>query len=106
VFDRHSEMSDPAMANVDQIILVMSLNLPPFDAQQATRFLVSAEAASIPVMLLLNKADLLEDHMTQALVAEVNSHTRAHTHTMPPYRVDRKVESELQSCMTLSFSTK
>lgn len=59
------------MANVDQIILVMSLNLPPFDARQATRFLVSAEAASIPVMLLLNKADLLEDSLTQALVAEV-----------------------------------
>lgn len=71
VFDRHSEMSDPAMANVDQIILVMSLNLPPFDARQATRFLVSAEAASIPVMLLLNKADLLEEDMTKALVAEV-----------------------------------
>ena len=71
VFKRHSEMSDPAMANVDQIVLVMSLNLPPFDAQQATRFLVSAEAANIPVMLLLNKADLLEDEMTKALVAEV-----------------------------------
>ncbi len=71
VFNRHSEMSDPAMANVDQIILVMSLNLPPFDARQATRFLVSAEAADIPVMLLLNKADLLQDDMTRALVAEV-----------------------------------
>ena len=71
VFKRHSEMSDPAMANVDQIVLVMSLNLPPFDARQATRFLVSAEAADIPVMLLLNKADLLEDDMTKALVAEV-----------------------------------
>lgn len=71
VFKRHSEMSDPAMANVDQIVLVMSLNLPPFDARQATRFLVSAEAADIPVMLLLNKADLMEDDMTNALVAEV-----------------------------------
>ena len=71
VLKRHSEMSDPAMANVDQIILVMSLNLPQFDARQATRFLVSAEAADIPVMLLLNKADLLQDDMTQALVAEV-----------------------------------
>ena len=72
VFERHSEMSDPAMANVDQIVLVMSLNLPPFDARQATRFLVSAEAASIPVMLLLNKADLLEADTTKALVAEVS----------------------------------
>lgn len=71
VLPRHSEMSDPAMANVDQIILVMSLNLPPFDARQATRFLVSAEAANIPVMLLLNKADLLEDDATASLVAEV-----------------------------------
>ena len=64
-------MSDPAMANVDQIVIVMSLDLPPFDAMQATRFLVSAEIAEIPAVVLLNKADLLEDETTQALVAEV-----------------------------------
>ena len=60
------------MANVDQIVIVMSLDLPPFDAMQATRFLVSAEIAEIPAVVLLNKADLLEDETTQALVAEVN----------------------------------
>ena len=70
------------MANVDQIVLVMSLSLPPFDARQATRFLVSAEAANIPVLLLLNKADLLEDHMTQALISEVTTLTHTRTHPM------------------------
>ena len=97
VFSRHSEMSDPAMANVDQIVLVMSLNLPPFDARQATRFLVSAEAADIPVMLLLNKADLLEDDMTKALVAEV-------LHAVPKSILPTLLERVLNFYMpTISF---
>lgn len=71
VIDRRSETRDPAIANVDQMLLVMSLNLPPFDAQQATRFLVSSEAAEIPVTLLLNKADLVDDSSATAWINEV-----------------------------------
>lgn len=72
VIDRRTETRDPAIANVDQMLLVMSLNLPPFDPQQATRFLVSSEAAEIPVTLLLNKADLLKDEETAAVIEEVS----------------------------------
>lgn len=71
VIDRQSETRDPAIANVDQMLLVMSLNLPPFDAQQATRFLVSSEAAEIPVTLLLNKADLMTENETATVIDEV-----------------------------------
>ena len=73
VIKRRSEMVDPPVANLDLMIVVMSLEEPPFDVMQATRFLVSAEAANIPAMLLLNKADLVEDEITQALVSEVQS---------------------------------
>ena len=72
VIDRRTETRDPAIANVDQMLLVMSLNLPPFDPQQATRFLVSSEAAEIPVTLLLNKADLLKDEETATVIEEVS----------------------------------
>lgn len=71
VIDRRTETRDPAIANVDQMLLVMSLSLPPFDAQQATRFLVSSEAAEIPVTLLLNKADLMEEADTAAVIEQV-----------------------------------
>ena len=51
----------------------MSVEQPPFDVLQATRFLVSAEAANIPAMLLLNKADLAESEVTEGLVNEVQT---------------------------------
>ena len=46
-------------------------NCLTLNAWQAARFLLFAEAASMPVMLLLNKADHMEFHMTQAYVAKV-----------------------------------
>lgn len=59
VLDRRNAMTDPAIANIDQALMVFSLAQPPFEPPNATRFLVSAEAAGIPVTLVLNKADLL-----------------------------------------------
>lgn len=40
---RRSELSDPAIANVDHIMLVFSLADPPFEPTTVTRFLVTAE---------------------------------------------------------------
>lgn len=42
-----------------QMLLVFSLDKPPWDGQMATRFLVSAEASGLAVTVLLNKADLV-----------------------------------------------
>ena len=73
VIDRSSDTRDTPIANVDQMLLVMSLNLPPLDSQKATRFLVSSEAAEIPVTLLLNKADLVDDSSAAAWIHEVRT---------------------------------
>lgn len=70
VFPRSSQLSDPAVANIDQILLVFSLSQPPFDPEQATRFLVVAEAAEIPAVVVLNKADLLPAEESVAAVKE------------------------------------
>lgn len=43
------------------MLLVFSLDKPPWDGQMATRFLVSAEASGLDVVVLLNKADLVSE---------------------------------------------
>jgi hypothetical protein len=45
VLPRRSELSDPAIANVDHIVLVFAAADPPFDPPNVTRFLVTAEQA-------------------------------------------------------------
>lgn len=55
------------------MLLVFSLDKPPWDGQMATRFLVSAEASDLQVTVLLNKADLVSEErrlQVQAQVAE------------------------------------
>ena len=71
VFPRRSETMDPAVANLDHLLLVFSADLPPWDPGAATRFLVSSEAAGLPVTLVLNKADLLPPAELQEILAEV-----------------------------------
>ena len=43
VLDRRNSLSDPAIANLDQALMVFSLAQPPFEPANATRFLVTAE---------------------------------------------------------------
>lgn len=54
-----------------QMLLVFSLDKPPWDGQMATRFLVSAEASDLEVTVLLNKADLVSEEMRARVKAEV-----------------------------------
>lgn len=72
VVPRRSELSDPAIANVDAALMVFSVAQPPFEPANATRFLVSAEAAGIPVRVLLNKADLLPPDQLAAIISQVS----------------------------------
>lgn len=53
------------------MLLVFSLDKPPWDGQMATRFLVSAEASDLDVTVLLNKADLVSEEMRARVKAEV-----------------------------------
>ena len=70
---RKSELLDPAVANVDNVLVVFSVVDPPWDGQMATRFLVCAERAQIPVCIVLNKADLATPQQAADAVAEVGA---------------------------------
>jgi ribosome biogenesis GTPase len=49
------------LANPDQVVVVFSLRNPPLSPFMLDRYLVACAAAQLPVLIVLNKADLLEE---------------------------------------------
>jgi ribosome biogenesis GTPase len=66
-----SKQSHILAANVDQAFLVVTVNRPQTSTTFIDRFLASAEAYRVPVYLIFNKTDLLDDeerHYQEAMV--------------------------------------
>ncbi|MEH2459588.1 small ribosomal subunit biogenesis GTPase RsgA [Nostoc sp.] len=59
VLPRQSELDRPAIANVNQILLVFAVADPPLEPYQLSRFLIKAESTGLDVLLCLNKSDLI-----------------------------------------------
>jgi ribosome biogenesis GTPase / thiamine phosphate phosphatase len=67
-----SKQSHIIAANVDQAVLVVTVNHPQTSTKFVDRFLASAEAYRVPVVLLFNKTDLLtpeELHYQEMMMA-------------------------------------
>lgn len=60
VLERKNELIRPPIANVDQVLLVFSVEEPAFNALLLDKFLVHIEAAGIQPIICLSKADLLD----------------------------------------------
>lgn len=58
-----SKQSHIIAANVDQALLVVTVDYPQTSTTFIDRFLASAEAYRVPVILLFNKTDLLSDDL-------------------------------------------
>jgi len=56
-----SKQSHILAANVDQALLIITVTCPQTSTTFIDRFLASAEAYSVPVVLVFNKTDLLDD---------------------------------------------
>ncbi len=66
-----SKQSHIIAANVDQALLVVTVSRPQTSTTFIDRFLASAEAYRVPVVLIFNKTDLLDDderHYQQMLI--------------------------------------
>lgn len=66
-----SKQSHIIAANVDQALLVVTVNRPQTSTTFIDRFLASAEAYRVPVVLLFNKTDLLNEeelHFQQMMI--------------------------------------
>ena len=56
---RKSWLNRPPVANVTNVVVVISLSQPEFDFDQASRFLLTAEKTGLKVNLVLTKSDLI-----------------------------------------------
>src|SRR4029077_20071552 len=56
------------VANVDQVVIVMSLIEPDLKPHLIDRYLVSAEQGRIAPIICLNKADLIDTPLYQPLI--------------------------------------
>ena len=56
---RHSFLTRPQVANVSLVAVVLAVEQPSFDLDQASRFLLTAELTGLEVILLLTKTDLI-----------------------------------------------
>jgi len=63
-------------ANIDQAILIATLNFPRTSLGFIDRFLVSAESFRIPALLVFNKTDLLDDDQQELQAAIMDLYER------------------------------
>ena len=60
VLPRSTEIDRPAVANIEQILLVFALAEPVLDPWLISRFLVKAESTGLEIAVCVNKIDLGE----------------------------------------------
>ena len=66
---RQSWLNRPPVANVTAVVVALAVKQPCFDADQASRFLLSAEQTGLAVHLILTKRDLItSDQLEEQLV--------------------------------------
>ncbi len=73
VFPRTSQLYDPAVANVDHTLLVFTFDRPPFEPANATRYMVAAEATDVPLTVVVNKSDIVDQATVDAVLGRIQS---------------------------------
>lgn len=71
IYPRKNSLSRPAVANIDQVILVCSPADPPFSYQLTDRILVLAESRGLSSVICMNKIDLAESEEEIAGLREI-----------------------------------
>ncbi len=70
ILPRRNELIRPAVANIDQALVVFALAAPAPSLNLLDRFLLMMEKKGLPCLILLNKADLVEKEKA-AQIAEI-----------------------------------
>ena len=71
VKSRKSFIARPPVANVTNIVVLLSLVEPYFDFDQANRFLITAEKTNLEVSLVLTKSDLISKSKIKEYVKQI-----------------------------------
>ncbi len=71
LLSRTNRLKRPPVANVDQLVVIMSLKQPDCDWQLVSRLTVLAEQEKLAVFLCLNKTDLVAKNEIDRLIKEL-----------------------------------
>ena len=69
VLPRKNYLERPTVANLDLLVITLALAQPDFSFLIMDKLLVLAEAAKIPVLLVLTKADLVTEEQIEAVAS-------------------------------------
>lgn len=61
ILNRRTELKKPSVANVDQVVIVTTIEKPDVPLDILDRFIVLVENERLPIVIVLNKIDLLND---------------------------------------------
>lgn len=61
ILNRKNELKKPSVANVDQVVIVTTLKMPEVPLDILDRFIVLVENEDLPIVIVLNKVDLLTE---------------------------------------------
>ena len=67
VLDRENELIRPAVANIDQALVIFAIKKPEPNLNLLDRFLIMMEQKQIPCVLVFNKSDLASEEEKQTL---------------------------------------
>ncbi len=67
ILERKNELIRPAVANIDQALVVFAVTKPKPHFNLLDRFLIMMESKQIPVILCFNKKDIATEHEIQEL---------------------------------------
>ncbi|CAM2737672.1 ribosome small subunit-dependent GTPase A [Salinicoccus roseus] len=71
IHERKNALMRPPIANIDQVLIAMSMKSPEFSYYLLDRFLAYAEAHDIEPVIVITKTDLLEDDASLDEIASV-----------------------------------
>ena len=79
VLKRKNSLIRPSVANIDQLIILVSLKKPDFDAYLLDKLLILAEFNNIKPVICLSKLDLLTDEEIDELRPIINYYRNMYT---------------------------
>lgn len=71
VLERQNHIPRPAIANIDQVIVVTTIKNPSIDYVQLNRYLTYAKIYNIPAVICVNKSDLTKDTSSENKLKEI-----------------------------------
>ena len=69
ILDRENELIRPAVANIDQAMVVFAATAPEPNLNLLDRFLVTMESQDVPVVICFNKKDLVTEEVAKRLTS-------------------------------------